>query len=126
MVTKDSGMELNGFKSRFWWDFWGKICGAFSTVVYPLPLLYFLRKGYILPSMKKNLLIILAAGLGVGGHGVYLSKTGLKENCYSINEGDKATPKAWLSPYRMVSHTGMCYGMFAALLWNSLTLLKKP
>ena len=76
--------------------------------------------------MKKNLLFILALGLTTAVHGKYLSKTGLKENCFSIDVGEEGKPKPFYSPYRKLPHNALITAIFSGIMWNSLTLLTRP
>jgi len=49
--------ELNDFKRIFFWEYIHRMSGRGIAVLFVLPALYFLRKGWITKSMKPRLVI---------------------------------------------------------------------
>ena len=108
----NQGFGLEGFKQIFWLEwthrFWGRLIG----LAYALPLAWFWATGRIPAGLKPRLLLLLLLGGLQGAVGWFMVASGF--------EADRTT----VSPYRLVMHLSLALGLFAALLWTGLGLLR--
>ncbi|MFC7541668.1 COX15/CtaA family protein [Siccirubricoccus deserti] len=106
------GFGLEGFKQIFWLEwihrFWGRLIG----LAYALPLAWFWLRGRIPAGLKPRLLLLLGLGGLQGAVGWFMVASGF--------EADRTA----VSPYRLVVHLGLALGLYAALLWTALGLLR--
>ncbi len=104
------GMDLQGFKSIYWFEFAHRLLGRSIGLAFLLPLLYFaLRR-----MLGRPLLMRLAAAFVLGGLqgvlGWYMVKSGLVDRPH-------------VSQYRLTAHLTLALLIYAYLLWLLLDLL---
>ena len=103
----NSSMNLEEFKTIYWWEYIHRLLGRIIGLFYLLPLIYFTLK----KSIKKNSLIslysILILLLLQGFVGWYMVKSGL-------------TDRTDVSHYRLSLHLTLAFVIFILLLWNFL------
>jgi cytochrome c oxidase assembly protein subunit 15 len=104
------GMDLEGFKSIFWWEYLHRLLGRLIGVVYLLPFLWFLARGRVDRPLAWKLWGIFALGALQGALGWYMVKSGLVDD-----------PR--VSHFRLTAHLGVALAIFAAELWVALHLL---
>jgi cytochrome c oxidase assembly protein subunit 15 len=103
-------MDLAGFKSIFWWEYFHRLLGRGIGVVFLLPMLWFvLRRAIERPLAWKLAGVFVLGGLQ-GAMGWYMVKSGLVDD-----------PR--VSQFRLTAHLGLALLIFAALLWIALDLL---
>eukprot|EP00744_Colponema_vietnamica_P006644 GILI01009637.1.p1 GENE.GILI01009637.1~~GILI01009637.1.p1 ORF type:complete len:449 (+),score=107.89 GILI01009637.1:53-1399(+) len=112
----NKGMSLEEFKKIFYIEWFHRMWGRFTGVVFTVPLAYFLARGYI----KKPLLGRLALMFGMGGTqgliGWWMVKSGLEQ------PKDYQIPR--VSPYRLATHLGSAFVIYSYVFWNALNLLR--
>jgi heme a synthase len=116
-LNKDREMTLNDFKFIFYMEWGHRMWGRATGVVFLLPAVYFLSKGYFNSAMKKR---IGAFSLLLGFQGFlgwYMVKSGLEEPSKDTN----AIPR--VSQYRLAAHLGSAFLLYSGFLWTSLTHL---
>lgn len=102
-------MNLAGFKSIFWWEYFHRLLGRLIGLAFLLPLLWFALRGRIARALTWKLAGIFALGALQGALGWYMVQSGLVDN-----------PR--VSQYRLTAHLGIAFLIFAAMLWIALDL----
>ena len=121
-IQVNKGMDLNGFKYIFFWEWFHRIIGRSIGVIFFVPMTYFFYKGYIMPRLKYTLMAMFGMGALQGAIGWWMVSSGLKDK-QKTSEVDKA-PR--VSPYRLAVHAGNAYALYAVCLWQSLNCLRRP
>lgn len=104
------GMSLNEFKSIYWMEYSHRLLGRLIGIVFLLPLLYFLYRGYIRgPLIPKTITMFILGGMQ-GVLGWYMVKSGLVDNPH-------------VSQYRLTAHLVAAFAIYAYILWVALGLL---
>jgi len=106
----NTGMDLHGFKSIYWFEFAHRLLGRWIGVTFLLPLLYFAVRR----MLGRPLLVRLAAAFVLGGLqgvlGWYMVKSGLVDRPH-------------VSQYRLTAHLSLALLIYAYLLWLLFDLL---
>jgi cytochrome c oxidase assembly protein subunit 15 len=113
LVNKDKGMDVNGFKSIFFWEWFHRMVGRSIGIIFFVPGVYFAARGYIKNRLRNILLGMFGLGAMQGFIGWWMVKSGLIDK-KKTNEVDK-TPR--VSPYRLTVHAGNAYFLYAGILW---------
>jgi len=58
------GMTLGAFKTIYWWEWAHRLLGRVIGVAFLLPFLFFLWRGWVVPSLRPRLWFIF----GLGAH----------------------------------------------------------
>jgi len=104
------GMDLEGFKRIFWWEYLHRLLARLIGFVFLLPLLWFQFAGKLERALAWKLWGIFALGALQGAMGWIMVKSGLVDD-----------PK--VSPVRLTMHLGLALAIFSAELWIALGLL---
>lgn len=104
------GMDLEGFKRIFWWEYVHRLLARLVGLVFLLPLLWFQVRKMLDRALAWKLWGIFALGALQGLLGWLMVKSGL------IDE-----PK--VNPVRLTLHLGLALAIFSAELWLALGLL---
>ncbi|MDA0678976.1 MAG: COX15/CtaA family protein [Proteobacteria bacterium] len=106
----NSHMNVDDFKGIFWLEYLHRLLGRTIGIVFLLPFLYFVGKGYIRKNdwLKYALMFVLGGMQGVLGW--YMVKSGLVDN-----------PR--VSQYRLTSHLIAAFLIYAYMFWVALSLL---
>ncbi|MDO8438041.1 MAG: COX15/CtaA family protein [Nitrosomonadaceae bacterium] len=103
-------MSLEEFKGIFWWEYFHRLLGRVIGLAFFIPFIYFVaRKGIDRPLGLKLAGIFLLGGLQ-GAMGWYMVKSGLVDNPH-------------VSQYRLTTHLGLAFVIYATMLWVALGLL---
>ena len=106
----NSHMDVNAFKGIFWLEFLHRLLGRTIGIVFALPFIYFLAKGYVVRrEWPKYLLMFVLGGLQ-GVLGWYMVKSGLVDNPH-------------VSQYRLTAHLVAAILIYAYMFWVGLSLL---
>lgn len=105
------GMDLDGFKRIFWWEYAHRLLGRLIGAAFLLPLLWFTARRRIGRALAWKLAAIFALGGLQGALGWYMVQSGLVED-----------PR--VSQYRLAAHLGVALLIYAAMLWVALDLLQ--
>lgn len=103
------GMDLDGFKSIFLYEYLHRVLGRLIGLLYFLPLAYFWVKGRIPADIKGRLVVFLILGGCQGLLGWYMVKSGLVED-----------PR--VSQYRLAAHLGLAIFLYCCLVWLAFEL----
>lgn len=107
---KNFGMDIDEFKTIFFWEWFHRLWGRMIGAVIALPLLYFVIRRQI---PKGYGLKIFGVGILVGMQGVmgwYMVKSGLVD-------------RPSVSHYRLAAHLSLAFLIFGCLIWLALDLL---
>ena len=86
------------------------------------PMAYFWARGYLQRPMQIRMAALFAIGGLQGAIGWWMVKSGLIDK-NKTKEVDK-TPR--VSPYRLATHAGLAYSLYAVCLWQAFNLLRRP
>jgi len=104
------GMDLEGFKSIYWFEFTHRLLGRSIGTVFLLPFLYFFARRMLTPRLIPRLAIAFVLGGLQGLLGWYMVKSGLIDQPH-------------VSQYRLTAHLSLALIIYCYLLWLLLDLL---
>jgi cytochrome c oxidase assembly protein subunit 15 len=107
------GMDLDGFKSIYWFEYSHRLLGRSIGTVFLLPFLYFLFRRKLTARLVPRLALAFVLGGLQGLLGWYMVKSGLVDNPH-------------VSQYRLTAHLGLALLIYAYLLWLLYDLLFDP
>ncbi|MCH9696032.1 MAG: COX15/CtaA family protein [Gammaproteobacteria bacterium] len=106
----NSHMDVDAFRGIFWLEYLHRLLGRTIGIVFLLPFIFFMLKGYIRAAeWPKYLLMFILGGLQ-GVLGWYMVKSGLVDNPH-------------VSQYRLTAHLVAAFLIYAYMLWVALSLL---
>ncbi|MEN8206343.1 MAG: COX15/CtaA family protein [Pseudomonadota bacterium] len=103
------GMDLEGFKQIYWFEYSHRVLGRTIGTVFLLPFLFFLAKGWIQRPLIPKLLTMFVLGGLQGLLGWYMVKSGLVDNPH-------------VSQYRLTAHLGLAILIYAYMFYVALGL----
>jgi cytochrome c oxidase assembly protein subunit 15 len=109
----NTGMSLADFKTIYLWEYVHRLWGRLIGLVYALPFLYLLIRGYIPRRLAWPLAGIFALGAAQGALGWWMVVSGLAD-------------RIEVSQYRLTAHLVLALVIYAATLWTALGLLSAP
>jgi cytochrome c oxidase assembly protein subunit 15 len=109
----NSGMSLAAFKTIFWWEWTHRLLGRLIGVVFLLPLLWFLWRGWIEAGLWARLWLIFGLGALQGAVGWWMVASGLVH-------------RVEVSQYRLATHLVLACIIYIAILWTALRLGEEP
>lgn len=111
--TLNRGMSLDAFKTIFWWEWSHRLIGRLIGVVFLLPLVWFLFRGWIGPRLRARLWLIFGLGALQGFVGWWMVASGLAH-------------RVEVSQYRLATHLVLACVIYIAILWTALRLDDEP
>ena len=103
------GMDMDGFKQIFFWEYFHRLWGRLLGVAFVVPFIFLLLTKRVPAGFGGRLLLLLALGGTQGAIGWWMVKSGLSDD-------------ATVSQYRLATHLGMALVIFALLLWTALDI----
>ena len=103
-------MDLEGFKSIYWFEFSHRVLGRSIGTVFLIPFLYFFLRGMLTRKWVPRLLFAFVLGGLQGLLGWYMVKSGLIDRPH-------------VSQYRLTAHLGLALLIYCYLLWLMFDLL---
>ena len=110
-INKGRGMDLEGFKSIFYFEYGHRVLGRLIGLAFLLPFLYFLIKGKIHRKLTLRFTAMFILGGLQGVLGWYMVKSGLV-NVPSVSQ------------YRLTAHLGAAMAIYIFIFWTALNLLR--
>lgn len=104
-------MNLDEFKSIFWWEYIHRVLGRVIGIVFLLPFLYFLVRKKIRKDLMPHLIVMFILGGLQGYMGWYMVKSGLVDDPY-------------VSPIRLMLHLGLALIIYGYMLVIAIKILK--
>ena len=108
---KNFWMGIDDFKTIFFWEWFHRLWGRLIGMVFALPFIFFLIRGWIPQGYKLKLFGILILGGLQGYMGWYMVQSGLVD-------------QPAVSHYRLAAHLALALLIFSLILWNILDLRK--
>jgi heme a synthase len=105
----NQGMSLDAFKTIFWWEWTHRLIGRLIGVVFLLPLLWFLWRGWVGPRLRNRLWLIFGLGALQGVVGWWMVASGLAD-------------RVEVSQYRLATHLVLACVIYVAILWTAFRL----
>jgi cytochrome c oxidase assembly protein subunit 15 len=109
----NEGMSLDAFKSIYWWEWTHRLIGRTIGIVFLLPFLWFLWRGWIGPGLRRRLWLIFGLGALQGAVGWWMVASGLAE-------------RIEVSQYRLATHLLLACLIYVALLWTAQRFEDEP
>ncbi|MFQ5982603.1 MAG: COX15/CtaA family protein [Woeseiaceae bacterium] len=107
---KNAYMDVDDFKGIFWLEYLHRLLGRTIGIVFLLPFLFFIWKGYIQRNEFPKYALMFVLGGMQGVLGWYMVRSGLVDN-----------PN--VSQYRLTAHLIAAFLIYAYMFWVALTLL---
>jgi len=104
----NSGMSLDEFKMIFWMEYGHRVLGRIVGLVFLLPFVFFVFRGYVRGRQISGLFTLFILGGLQGLLGWYMVKSGLVDNPH-------------VSQYRLTAHLSLAVVLYAALFWTALS-----
>ncbi len=108
----NAGMTLEEFEGIFWLEFLHRLWGRVIGVVFIVPLVYFVVRGWLSRQLRWRLVGAAVLGGLQGGLGWFMVKSGL------VDRPD-------VSQYRLAAHLGLALIIYGYLLWIAFGLVWK-
>ncbi len=102
-------MNLEEFKSIFWFEYSHRLLGRMIGFIFIVPLLYFIMTGKIRKSLIPKLIGMFILGGLQGLMGWYMVKSGLVQDPH-------------VSQYRLTAHLALAFIVYAYIFWVALDL----
>jgi cytochrome c oxidase assembly protein subunit 15 len=108
-------MTLSEFKYIYFWEYLHRMIGRLIGMVFLIPFLWFLIRGYFTRPLLKRTLLLFTLGGMQGLMGWYMVKSGL------VDRPD-------VSHYRLAAHLLLAMTIFGACIWfaNDLLAQQRP
>ena len=103
------GMNLDEFKTIYWWEWGHRLLARLVGAVFLLPFLFFLWRGWIEPGLKARLWTLFGGGALLGAVGWWMVSSGL-------------AGRVSVSQYRLAFHLTLACAIYAAILWTARAL----
>lgn len=108
---RNRGMSLDAFKAIYWWEWTHRLLARSTGVVFLLPFLFFLWRGWVPPRLRARLWGIFAGGAALGAVGWWMVSSGLA-----------GSGRVSVSQYRLAFHLTLATATYAAVLWTAQQL----
>lgn len=109
-INKDRGMDLEGFKSIFYFEYGHRVLGRLIGLAFLIPLLIFLWQKKVSRELAPKLVTIFILGGLQGLLGWFMVKSGLVD-------------KPHVSQYRLTAHLSAAIIIYSYIVWVVLDLL---
>jgi cytochrome c oxidase assembly protein subunit 15 len=103
----NAGMSLADFKTIYLWEWAHRLIGRVIGVVFFLPFVWFLWRGWIPPNRRAGLWMILALGTLQGAIGWWMVASGLAD-------------RVEVSQYRLATHLVLACLIYVAVVWTGM------
>jgi heme a synthase len=106
-IKKNQGMSLAEFKNIYFWEWFHRFWGRMIGLVYALPLIFFLAKGWIPKGDKRKYVGLLCLGGMQAAMGWIMVKSGLID-------------RPSVSHFKLAAHLSLALTIFSLLMWLGL------
>jgi cytochrome c oxidase assembly protein subunit 15 len=110
-ILENRGMDLQGFKSIFWWEWTHRFLGRLLGAVFFVPFVWFAATGAIRRSEWPRFVVLFLLGGLQGFIGWWMVTSGLET-------------RVSVSQYRLAIHLGAALLLLIAILWIALEYLR--
>lgn len=109
------GMSLDQFQTIYWWEWSHRFLARTTGMVFLLPFLFFLWRGWVPKGLKARLWLIFAGGAALGAVGWWMVASGLA-----------GSERVSVSQYRLAFHLTLACVIYAAIVWTAQQLTPQP
>jgi cytochrome c oxidase assembly protein subunit 15 len=109
----NQGMSLDAFKTIYWWEWTHRLIGRLIGVVFLLPFVWFLWRGWVGPGLRGRLWFILGLGALQGAVGWWMVASGLAD-------------RIEVSQYRLATHLVLACAIYVAIIRTAQRLDERP
>jgi heme a synthase len=109
----NQGMNLDAFKTIYWWEWTHRLIGRVIGFVFLVPLLWFLWRGWIGRGLRGRLWFIFGLGALQGAVGWWMVASGL-------------AGRIEVSQYRLATHLVLACAIYVAIIWTAQRLDERP
>ena len=102
----NQGMSLAAFKTIFWWEWTHRLLARVTGVVFLIPFLWFLWRGWVGPGLRGRLWFIFGLGALQGAVGWWMVASGLAD-------------RVEVSQYRLATHLILACVIYVAIVWTA-------
>jgi heme a synthase len=103
----NAGMSLADFKTIYWWEWTHRLIGRGIGVIFFVPFVWFLWRGWIPRNRRAGLWLILALGALQGAIGWWMVASGL-------------AGRVEVSQYRLATHLVLACLIYVAVVWTGM------
>jgi heme a synthase len=103
----NAGMSLADFKTIYWWEWVHRLIGRVIGVIFFVPFVWFLLRGWIPRNRRAGLWTILALGALQGAIGWWMVASGLAD-------------RVEVSQYRLAAHLVLACLIYVAVVWTGI------
>lgn len=103
----NEGMSLQEFKFIYFWEYLHRLWARWMGLVFILPFLYFIKKGWIGPRIRLRLIIVAVLAGIAGLFGWIMVASGLVD-------------RPWVNAYKLSMHLGLALMVYGYLFWTVL------
>jgi len=101
----NEGMSMGEFRFIYFWEYFHRLWARTMGLVFAIPFLLFLSKGWIDKMLKRRLLIVVALAALVASFGWIMVASGLVD-------------RPWVNAYKLTMHLSLALLLFSYLLWT--------
>ena len=105
----NKGMSLGEFQGIFWLEYFHRLLGRLIGVIFFVPFIYFLARGYLHKKYTWKFIGIFALGAVQGFVGWYMVTSGFSE-------------RTDVSQYRLAIHLALAFLIYAIIYWTALDI----
>ena len=105
---RNRGMDLDAFKTIYWWEWTHRLLARSTGLVFIVPFLFFLWRGWVPKRLQARLWAIFGGGAFLGAVGWWMVTSGLA-----------GTGRVSVSQYRLAFHLTLACAIYAAVLWTA-------
>jgi len=109
----NQGMSLDAFKTIYWWEWTHRFIGRLIGVVFLLPFVWFVWRGWVGPGLRGQLWFIFGLGALQGAVGWWMVTSGLAD-------------RIEVSQYRLATHLVLACAIYVAIIWTAQRLGGRP
>lgn len=109
---RENGMDLDGFKSIYWWEWGHRFMGRVLGVAFGVPWIYLVARGRLRGPLAWQTGAVLALGGAQGAIGWWMVRSGLED-------------KGMVSHHRLTIHLGSALVIYSSLIWLGLNVITK-
>lgn len=110
----NEGMSLAQFQVIYWWEWTHRLLARTTGMVFLLPFLFFLWRGWVPRHLRIRLWSIFGAGAALGAVGWWMVSSGLA-----------GSGRVNVSQYRLAFHLTLACAIYASIVWTACELVHR-
>jgi cytochrome c oxidase assembly protein subunit 15 len=110
----NESMDLPQFQVIYWWEWTHRLLARSTGMVFLLPFLFFLWRGWVPRHLQMRLWTIFGAGAALGAVGWWMVSSGLA-----------GSDRVNVSQYRLAFHLTLACAVYASIVWTACELVRR-